>query len=242
MSRSTILAHRGPALSPDRYCGTAADVARPLVLARFDPGRLADTYVLTRSLSILDGLEVDIQVCRSGEPVIFPRDRLTVDRGRATYISDCRLPQARELAAHTGAHLVTLAELLALLARSEQPRFLSLRLLRREGAPFVLRVLQRAAIRGEVDWERILISSPMWSEVARVRDLMAGVSTALVTEHADTARISFLHDLGTRVFVWKARSETDVHRAAASGADGVMLDRLLPLGPRARDWGRTPSG
>ncbi|MHB0981609.1 MAG: hypothetical protein ACYC5Q_16355, partial [Thermoleophilia bacterium] len=116
MSRGTILAHRGPALSPGRYGGTAADAARPVVLARFDPGRLADTYALTRSLSVLDGLEVDIQVCRSGEPVIFPRDRLTVDRGRATYISDCRLPQAKEFAARTGANLVTLAELLALLA------------------------------------------------------------------------------------------------------------------------------
>lgn len=262
MSRDSSLAAVQPAPPAAPFGRAATCGARPVLMTHFDPAPAVDRCALAEGFSPFDGIEVDVRVCRTGEPVVFARDRLGVFKGRAYHISGCGLHQAREIAARSGERVLTLSELLSL-ARHSELSLLSLRLLCRGGAPAVLAALQRVVARGRLHWDGILLSSPIWSEPALVNDLNLGVTTGLVTEteeadyamihqrlrpdcffvaheHADPARVSFLHDLGTRVFVWKADTEADVRRGTEIGVDGIVVDRPLPLGRRSRGLAGAP--
>ncbi len=228
---------------------------RPVLLARFDPTRDLSASTLLATDPGIDGIDVDIQMCKTGEPVVFSRDRIGIFDGHAGYVSEGSLDSGKALAAKTGERVLALSELLSLIAAPHSP-VLSVRLLRRGTAIPVLQVLERAAARGRLRWDRVLVCSPILNELAQLKYLSPGVTTAFVTEtaeanydmvhtqfqpdcffiaheHADLIRVSFLHDLGARVFVWKVSTETEIDRAVSLGVDGIVTDSHVTWRPKA---------
>ena len=100
----------------DRPSWRMRGASRPLVLGH----RGASAYVTENTLEAFqlaiadgaDGVELDVQRCRTGEVVVFHDDDLSRLGGRPESVSELGLAELREVRLRGGGHIPTLAEAL----------------------------------------------------------------------------------------------------------------------------------
>ncbi|AUX08270.1 glycerophosphoryl diester phosphodiesterase [Halalkaliarchaeum desulfuricum] len=195
---------------------------------------------IEQSAPHLDGFEIDVRQCGSGELVVFhgeTLDRVTDGTGR---VDETPLEKLQELdVLGSGASIPTLTELL-----SAVPDGLSVNLeLKERGivdevlevcrnadvevlySTFFVRVLHELREADETAPIGVLCHEGVDDRLALAEELEAVAFHPSVELALETDVVEAAHDRGLAVNVWAAETESEVRRLRERNVDGIIADR-----------------
>ncbi|MDD4961175.1 MAG: glycerophosphodiester phosphodiesterase family protein [Candidatus Marinimicrobia bacterium] len=228
MRKFSIIAHRG-----------ASGYAPENTLAAF--ARAVELKV--------DAVECDVQICRSGEALVFHDRRLKRITGKRGKFRRKKLAELRKLDAGNGETIPTLKEVLDLLdARCA----INIELKSRKTAVPVAQIIRNSIRTGSWKTEDFFVSSFYFRELRHFHEIMPEVPLALLfakkprglkrkirllrpfaanlsAEHIRPEWVKRVHHWGLKVYVWTVDDPKEAARLRAMGADGFFSnypDRL----------------
>jgi glycerophosphoryl diester phosphodiesterase len=225
---------------------------KPLVIAHRGDTRAAQENTMPAFESALrlgvDGIEMDLQLSRDGQVVIFHDDDLTRLAGRPGSVGDFTVAELERIPLSGGGRIPTVETLFDLvrdrcllnLEIKTRPRWHAFGSGRLERA--VTQVLKKFNL-----GESILISSfhplPLWRMRRLAPHLKRGVlfdskywlhrmalpftapfSLNAPRSLATKGLVRSAHDAGRRVLVWTVNDENDMKQCLEAGVDGIITD------------------
>ncbi len=189
-----------------------------------------------------DGVELDVHLCASGEPVVLHDDtleRTTSGKGR---ISDITLPELRQLRTANGETVPTLEEALALLGNA----YCFVEIKHEDAALPAAAIIDAQVKKGAPAGKLWLISfrhAALKAALKAYPDLSAGASfetlalpaiheahgwgaRAILPHHESfgPAEVKAAHALGMKFICWTVNDAGHVMHLKAMGVDGIMGD------------------
>ncbi len=192
----------------------------------------------------VDGVECDVRLCRSGEPVVIHDYRLERTTNGKGYVRAKTLAQLRQLNAGKGEKVPTLAEVIELVngramlvielktVRAARPAAeLLLRMVRnakiRRGN-FLVSSFRRNALRSFRSMDRhallCLVSRKPPRQLARLNADVNLHSVHLLATSITRELVMRMHGLGLRVFGWTVNTPEQAKKMKALGVDGIFTD------------------
>ena len=227
----------------------------PLVIGhRGARGHLAENTLPSIAKAIelgVDGIEIDIFKCASGELVVFhdqTLEKLTNSKG---YIEQLTLDSIRKIDVLNGFTIPTLEEVLDLINGRV---FLNIELKGTQTALLTNEIILSYFERKEWDLSKILISSFNWEELEIFYSVNSEVSIAILTEDdpldaipiakqlnavainpeylsLNTGNIDKIKKEGLKIFTWTVNDPQEIKDLITLGVDGIITDfpeRVFP--------------
>lgn len=227
----------------------------PLVIGhRGARGHLAENTLPSIAKAIelgVDGIEIDIFKCASGELVVFhdqTLEKLTNSKG---YIEQLTLDSIRKIDVLNGFTIPTLEEVLDLINGRV---FLNIELKGTQTAILTNEIILSYFERKEWDLSKILISSFNWEELEIFYSVNSEVSIAILTEDdpldaipiakqlnavainpeyvsLNTGNIDKIKKEGLKIFTWTVNDPQEIKDVITLGVDGIITDfpeRVFP--------------
>ena len=192
----------------------------------------------------VDGIEVDVHRCASGELVVFhdfTLDRMTNGSGE---ISKFDLAELKKIKVNDTYSIPTLKEVLELIGSEI---FINIELKGRNTAKEIVNVIREYLNIEGWSYDNFLVSSFQHTELEKVYQLDKNINLAILTkanvyEALDFAKtinartihpniaivthdnIKYLKSLGYKVNVWTANSDAVISRMKSYGVDGIISD------------------
>jgi len=220
----------------------------PLVIGhRGARGHLAENTLPSIAKAIelgVDGIEIDIFKCASGELVVFhdqTLEKLTNSKG---YIEQLTLDSIRKIDVLNGYTIPTLEEVLDLINGRV---FLNIELKGTQTALLTNEIILSYFERKEWDLSKILISSFNWEELEIFYSVNPEVSIAILTEDdpldaipiakqlnavainpeyvsLNTGNIDRIKKEGLKIFTWTVNDPQEIKDVITLGVDGIITD------------------
>ncbi|MDC1377929.1 glycerophosphodiester phosphodiesterase family protein [Flavobacteriaceae bacterium] len=220
----------------------------PLVIGhRGARGHLAENTLPSIAKAIelgVDGIEIDIFKCASGELVVFhdqTLEKLTNSKG---YIEQLTLDSIRKIDVLNGFTIPTLEEVLDLINGRV---FLNIELKGTQTALLTNEIILSYFERKEWDLSKILISSFNWEELEIFYSVNPEVSIAILTEDdpldaipiakqlnavainpeyvsLNTGNIDRIKKEGLKIFTWTVNDPQEIKDVITLGVDGIITD------------------
>ena len=220
----------------------------PLVIGhRGARGHLAENTLPSIAKAIelgVDGIEIDIFKCASGELVVFhdqTLEKLTNSKG---YIEQLTLDSIRKIDVLNGFTIPTLEEVLDLINGRV---FLNIELKGTQTAILTNEIILSYFERKEWDLSKILISSFNWEELEIFYSVNSEVSIAILTEDdpldaipiakqlnavainpeyvsLNTGNIDKIKKEGLKIFTWTVNDPQEIKDVITLGVDGIITD------------------
>ena len=220
----------------------------PLVIGhRGARGHLAENTLPSIAKAIelgVDGIEIDIFKCASGELVVFhdqTLEKLTNSKG---YIEQLTLDSIRKIDVLNGYTIPTLEEVLDLINGRV---FLNIELKGTQTALLTNEIILSYFERKEWDLSKILISSFNWEELEIFYSVNSEVSIAILTEDdpldaipiakqlnavainpeylsLNTGNIDKIKKEGLKIFTWTVNDPQEIKDVITLGVDGIITD------------------
>ena len=220
----------------------------PLVIGhRGARGHLAENTLPSIAKAIelgVDGIEIDIFKCASGELVVFhdqTLEKLTNSKG---YIEQLTLDSIRKIDVLNGFTIPTLEEVLDLINGRV---FLNIELKGTQTALLTNEIILSYFERKEWDLSKILISSFNWEELEIFYSVNSEVSIAILTEDdpldaipiakqlnavainpeyvsLNTGNIDKIKKEGLKIFTWTVNDPQEIKDVITLGVDGIITD------------------
>ena len=220
----------------------------PLVIGhRGARGHLAENTLPSIAKAIelgVDGIEIDIFKCASGELVVFhdqTLEKLTNSKG---YIEQLTLDSIRKIDVLNGFTIPTLEEVLDLINGRV---FLNIELKGTQTALLTNEIILSYFERKEWDLSKILISSFNWEELEVFYSVNSEVSIAILTEDdpldaipiakqlnavainpeyvsLNTGNIDKIKKEGLKIFTWTVNDPQEIKDVITLGVDGIITD------------------
>ena len=220
----------------------------PLVIGhRGARGHLAENTLPSIAKAIelgVDGIEIDIFKCASGELVVFhdqTLEKLTNSKG---YIEQLTLDSIRKIDVLNGYTIPTLEEVLDLINGRV---FLNIELKGTQTALLTNEIILSYFERKEWDLSKILISSFNWEELEIFYSVNSEVSIAILTEDdpldaipiakqlnavainpeyvsLNTGNIDRIKKEGLKIFTWTVNDPQEIKDVITLGVDGIITD------------------
>ncbi|MGY8923029.1 MAG: glycerophosphodiester phosphodiesterase [Flavobacteriales bacterium] len=220
----------------------------PLVIGhRGARGHLAENTLPSIAKAIelgVDGIEIDIFKCASGELVVFhdqTLEKLTNSKG---YIEQLTLDSIRKIDVLNGFTIPTLEEVLDLINGRV---FLNIELKGTQTALLTNEIILSYFERKEWDLSKILISSFNWEELEIFYSVNSEVSIAILTEDdpldaipiakqlnavainpeyvsLNTGNIDRIKKEGLKIFTWTVNDPQEIKDVITLGVDGIITD------------------
>ena len=220
----------------------------PLVIGhRGARGHLAENTLPSIAKAIelgVDGIEIDIFKCASGELVVFhdkTLEKLTNSKG---YIEQLTLDSIRKIDVLNGFTIPTLEEVLDLINGRV---FLNIELKGTQTALLTNEIILSYFKRKEWDLSKILISSFNWEELEIFYSVNSEVSIAILTEDdpldaipiakqlnavaiipeyvsLNTGNIDKIKKEGLKIFTWTVNDPQEIKDVITLGVDGIITD------------------
>jgi len=220
----------------------------PLVIGhRGARGHLAENTLPSIAKAIelgVDGIEIDIFKCASGELVVFhdqTLEKLTNSKG---YIEQLTLDSIRKIDVLNGFTIPTLEEVLDLINGRV---FLNIELKGTQTALLTNEIILSYFERKEWDLSKILISSFNWEELEIFYSVNSEVSIAILTEDdpldaipiakqlnavainpeyvsLNTGNIDRIKKEGLKIFTWTVNDPQEIKDLITLGVDGIITD------------------
>ena len=220
----------------------------PLVIGhRGARGHLAENTLPSIAKAIelgVDGIEIDIFKCASGELVVFhdqTLEKLTNSKG---YIEQLTLDSIRKIDVLNGFTIPTLEEVLDLINGRV---FLNIELKGTQTAILTNEIILSYFERKEWDLSKILISSFNWEELEIFYSVNSEVSIAILTEDdpldaipiakqlnavainpeylsLNTGNIDKIKKEGLKIFTWTVNDPQEIKDLITLGVDGIITD------------------
>ncbi|MCK4813627.1 MAG: glycerophosphodiester phosphodiesterase [Candidatus Marinimicrobia bacterium] len=229
MHKTTIIAHRG-----------ASGYAPENTLAAFKAA--LDMKV--------DAVECDVQICRSGEVVVFHDRRLKRITGERGKVKRKKLACLRRLDAGNGEHIPTLKEVLNLL---DARLGINVELKSKRCAVSTAQIIRNSIRTGSWKPDDFFVSSMRYREIRRFHEIYPEIPTALLynkkprrlkkrikvlgafavhlkIDHIRQARIQRIHNYNLKVYVWTVDDLQTANKLRSEGVDGFFSnypDRLI---------------
>lgn len=192
----------------------------------------------------IDYIELDVQVCKTGEVVVFHDakvDRITSGKG---YVADKTLIELQALTLGEGETIPTLEEVLDLVDRKTK---INIEIKGEDAAKPVFNILKKYIDIKEWAWDDFIISSFNHYELLEFRKLapevrigavIAGIpiglaecaqkvnaySLHLSKEFVNQKIIDDAHRRGIKVFVYTLNEPSDIEKIKAMGVEGIFSD------------------
>ena len=220
----------------------------PLVIGhRGARGHLAENTLPSIAKAIelgVDGIEIDIFKCASGELVVFhdqTLEKLTNSKG---YIEQLTLDSIRKIDVLNGFTIPTLEEVLDLINGRV---FLNIELKGTQTELLTNEIILSYFERKEWDLSKILISSFNWEELEIFYSVNSEVSIAILTEDdpldaipiakqlnavainpeyvsLNTGNIDKIKKEGLKIFTWTVNDPQEIKDVITLGVDGIITD------------------
>ncbi len=229
MRKTTIIAHRGASGHAPENTLTAFKAAVEMKV---------------------DAVECDVQICRSGEVVVFHDQRLKRITGERGKIKRKRLACLRRLDAGNGEHIPTLKEVLDLL---DARLVINVELKSKRCAVSTAQVIRNSIRTGFWKPDDFFVSSMRYREIRRFHEIYPEIPTALLYNkkprrlrkrikvlgafavHLNANRIRStwiqkIHNYNLKVYVWTVDDPEIANTLKSEGADGFFSnypDRLI---------------
>ena len=221
---------------------------KPVIIGhRGAKGHLAENTLPSISKAIelgVDGIEIDIFKCASGELVVFHDKTLEKLTNSTGYIEELVLDSIRRIEVLNGYSIPTLEEVLDLINGRV---FLNIEL-KGSGTALKTDEILQVYFEGE-DWfpEKILISSFNWDELKIFRQINKEVPIAILTEDdpldaipiglelkakainpdfktLNSINVAKIHKAGFKVFPWTVNKIDNIAIMKSLGVDGIITD------------------
>ena len=220
----------------------------PLVIGhRGARGHIAENTLPSISKAIelgVDGVEIDVFRCASGELVVFHDKTLDQLTNATGYIEQLDLDSIQKIEVLNGFTIPTLEEVLDLIKGRV---VLNIELKGAQTALLTDELLQIYLERAEWSLDKILISSFNWEELKIFRDKNTSIPIAILTEDDPLDAIpigtqlkavainpSFrslnknnvykIHQAGFKIYPWTINDIEDIKQAIVLGVDGIITD------------------
>ncbi|WP_290699655.1 glycerophosphodiester phosphodiesterase family protein [Lacinutrix sp.] len=214
--------------------------------------RGAKGYVLENTISSIlkaielgvDGIEIDVHKCKSGELVVFHDftiDRLTKFTGE---ISNFSLTQLQDIRLRNGFKIPTLIDVLEVVNMS---CFINIELKGKNTAKETVDIIEKYVENGKANYKEFLVSSFQHRELETVFKLNPKIHLAVLSKanmeeatqfaakikakaiHPNIAlvtRANVIHaqDLGYLVNVWTVNKKEEIERMKQYKVDGIISD------------------
>ncbi len=229
MHKTTIIAHRG-----------ASGYAPENTLAAFKAA--LDMKV--------DAVECDVQICRSGEVVVFHDRRLKRITGERGKVKRKKLACLRRLDAGNGEHIPTLKEVLNLL---DARLGINVELKSKRCAVSTAQIIRNSIRTGSWKPDDFFVSSMRYREIRRFHEIYPEIPTALLynkkprrlkkrikvlgafavhlkIDYIRQAWIQRIHNYNLKVYVWTVDDLQTANKLRSEGVDGFFSnypDRLI---------------
>ncbi|MDA9587550.1 glycerophosphodiester phosphodiesterase [Flavobacteriaceae bacterium] len=227
---------------------TCAPPKNPLVIGhRGAKGHLAENTLPSIAKAIeleVDGIEIDVFQCASGELVVFHDKTLEKLTNATGYIEELDLDSIKRIEVLEGFTIPTLEEVLDLIGGRV---FLNIELKGSQTALKTDALLQLYFEREEWSPEKILISSFNWDELTLFRQANQEVPIAILTEDdpldaipiglklnavainpnyktLNSDNVTKIHQAGFKIYPWTVNAPDDIGLISGMGVDGVITD------------------
>ena len=192
----------------------------------------------------VDMIEFDVQLCKSGEVVIFHDDSLERTTNGVGFVSETSLTELQKLDAGKGQKMPTLTETFESIGNKVK---INVELKGRSTAAPVSQIIRQFVNSGKIQMEDILVSSFMIDELLIVRKLFPELKIAplfyklpedfseiasSLQAHSININIKFLtendvkqvHASAYKLYVYTVNKTEDKARMQNWGVDGVFTD------------------
>jgi glycerophosphoryl diester phosphodiesterase len=220
----------------------------PLVIGhRGARGHIAENTLPSIAKAIelgVDGVEIDVFRCASGELVVFHDKTLDQLTNATGYIEQLDLDSIQKIEVLNGFTIPTLEEVLDLIKGRV---VLNIELKGAQTALLTDELLQIYLERAEWDVDKILISSFNWEELKIFRQKNASIPIAILTEDdpldaipigtqldavainpnfrsLNKKNVSKIHLAGFKIYPWTINGIEDIKQAMDLGVDGIITD------------------
>ncbi len=209
----------------------------------YEPENTLSSFKKAIELGV-DYIELDVQVCKTGEVVVFHDakvDRITSDKG---YVADKTFQELRVLVLDEGETIPTLEEVLDLVDRKKK---INIEIKGEGAAKPVFDILKKYIDIKGWTWDDFIISSFNHYELldfqklapeVRIGAVIAGIpiglaecaqkvnaySLHLSKEFVNQKIIDDAHRRGIKVFVYTLNEPSDIEKIKAMGVEGIFSD------------------
>ena len=220
----------------------------PLIIGhRGARGHLAENTLPSIAKAIelgVDGVEIDVFKCASGELVVFHDQTLEKLTNAKGYIEQLTLDSIQKIDVLNGFTIPTLEEVLDLINGRV---FLNIELKGTQTALITDEIIKLYFEKEEWDSSKIIISSFNWKELELFYSVNTEVSSAVLTEDdpvdaipiakqlkavainpdyasLNAANVSKIKKEGLKIYTWTVNDPKDIQEMLALGVDGIITD------------------
>ena len=227
------------------YCESQKNIV--IIGHRGAKGHLAENTLPSIAKAIdlgVNGIEIDVFKCASGELVVF-HDKTLEDLTNASgYIEDLDLDSIQRIEVLDGYSIPTLNEVMDLI---QGKVFLNIELKGSQTAIETNSLLEEYFDKEEWSSEKILISSFIWEELKKFRQINKEVPIAILTEDdpidaipigleldavsinpdyetLNDENIQKIQKNGFKIYPWTVNAPKDIRLLIDKGVDGIITD------------------
>ncbi len=191
-----------------------------------------------------NGIELDVHLCKSGEPIVihdFTVDRTTNGIGA---ISDLTLSELKALRINGNIQIPTLEEVLPLFTKNH---LINIELKGTNTAQKVCEIIKKWVKEKRLDYRNFIVSSFQEEAIAQVAEINPEIPLGILTQasvdqalewakrHAATAihphfslltaeNVALAHEKGYKVYTWTVNEMDDIQRIKKLGVDAIITD------------------
>ena len=227
------------------YCKSQKNI--DIIGHRGAKGHLAENTLPSIAKAIdlgVNGIEIDVFKCASGELVVF-HDKTLEDLTNASgYIEDLDLDSIQRIEVLDGYTIPTLNEVMDLI---QGKVFLNIELKGSQTAIETNNLLEEYFDKEEWSTEKILISSFIWEELKKFRQINKEIPIAILTEDdpldaipigleldavsinpdyetLNDENIQKIQKNGFKIYPWTVNAPKDIRLLIEKGVDGIITD------------------